>query len=76
MSQGASSKSKHFKSSKGVSSSYFMKNISSVDMKLMTLVGEVTKSKDETIAAKNYAIQLLETMLKNSSGQTPVQVNE
>jgi hypothetical protein len=53
-----------------------MKNISSVDMKLMTLVSEVTKSKDETIAAKNYAIQLLETMLKNSSGQTPVHVNE
>jgi hypothetical protein len=76
MPQGVSSKSKHFKSipsSKG-GSSYFMKNISSVDMKLMTLVGEVTKSKDETIAAKNYAIQLLETMLKNS-GQTPVHVN-
>jgi hypothetical protein len=56
-------------------SSYFIKNLSSVDMKLMSLVGEVTKSKDETIAAKNYAIQLLETMLKNATtGQTPVVV--
>ena len=41
-----------------------MKSISSVDVKLMALLGEVTKSKDETIAAKNYAIQLLETMLE------------
>ena len=43
-----------------------MKSISSVDVKLMALLGEVTKSKDETIAAKNYAIQLLETMLQKS----------
>jgi hypothetical protein len=51
-----------------------MKSASSVDVKLLTLVGEVAKSKDETIAAKNYAIHLLETMLKNSgnnnNGQT------
>ena len=39
-------------------------------MKLLTLVGEVAKSKDETIAAKNYAIHLLETMLKKNNGQT------
>jgi hypothetical protein len=54
-------KTKHTKGS-----GYFMKSISSVDVKLMALVGEVTKSKDETIAAKNYAIQLLETMLQKS----------
>ena len=47
-------------------SGYFMKSISSVDVKLMALLGEVTKSKDETIAAKNYAIQLLETMLEKN----------
>jgi hypothetical protein len=52
-------------------SGYASKNVSTVDVKLMLLVSEVTKSKDETIAAKNYAIQLLETMLKNA-GQTPV----
>lgn len=62
---------KQCKSSK---SGYSPKNVA-VDVKLMLLVSEVTKSKDETIAAKNYAIQLLETMLKNA-GQTPVVVCE
>ena len=47
-------------------SGYLVKSISPPDSKLMALANEVTKSKDETIAAKNYAIQLLETMLQHS----------
>jgi molybdopterin converting factor small subunit len=38
---------------------------SAVDVKIFSLVNEVTKSKDETIASKNYTIQLLESMLQN-----------
>ena len=38
---------------------------STVDVKIFSLVNEVTKSKDETIASKNYTIQLLESMLQN-----------
>ena len=38
---------------------------SAVDVKIFSLVNEVTKSKDETIASKNYTIQLLESMLLN-----------
>ena len=34
--------------------------------KIFSLVTEVTKSKDETIASKNYTIQLLESMLQNN----------
>lgn len=36
-----------------------------IDVKIFSLVGEVTKSKDETIASKNYTIQLLESMLQS-----------
>jgi hypothetical protein len=36
-----------------------------IDTKIFSLVTEVTKSKDETIASKNYTIQLLESMLQN-----------
>ena len=42
----------------------FGKCISSIDMKIFSLVNEVSKSKDETIAAKNHTIQILETLLK------------
>ncbi len=38
--------------------------MTSIDVKIFSLVGEVTKSKDETIASKNYTIQLLENMLQ------------
>ena len=38
---------------------------SSIDVQIFSLVGEVTRSKDETIASKNYTIQLLEKMLQN-----------
>ena len=38
--------------------------VSTTGLNLMTLVGAITKSKDETIAAKDYAIRLLETMLQ------------
>lgn len=40
------------------------KSISSFDVNIFSLVNEVTKSKDETIAAKNYTIQLMESMLQ------------
>jgi hypothetical protein len=33
-------------------------------MKIFSLVNEVSRSKDETIAAKDHTIQLLESMLK------------
>ena len=44
---------------------HLQKGISTVDVKIFSLVNEVTKSKDETIASKNYTIQLLESMLQN-----------
>jgi hypothetical protein len=40
-------------------------NNTSIDVQIFSLVGEVTRSKDETIASKNYTIQLLEKMLQN-----------
>ena len=50
--------------SKGLGTSSF-KSVSSVDDKIFSLVSEVTKSKDETIASKNYTIQILETLLQS-----------
>ena len=43
---------------------HLQKGVSNVDVKIFSLVNEVTKSKDETIASKNYTIQLLESMLQ------------
>jgi hypothetical protein len=48
---------------------------STVDVKIFSLVNEVTKSKDETIASKNYTIQLLESMLQNQKKCTCAAVN-
>ncbi len=39
-------------------------SINNFETKIFSLVTEVTKSKDETIASKNYTIQLLESMLQ------------
>ena len=50
--------------SKGSATQSFPKGMTSIDVKIFSLVGEVTKSKDETIASKNYTIQLLESMLQ------------
>ena len=44
--------------------SVFSKSMSSIDLKIFSLVNEVSRSKDETIAAKNHTIKLLESMLK------------
>jgi molybdopterin converting factor small subunit len=48
---------------------------SAVDVKIFSLVNEVTKSKDETIASKNYTIQLLESMLQNQKKCTTCAAN-
>ena len=53
-----------------------LKSVSSVDDKIFSLVGEVTKSKDETIASKNYTIQILETLLQSRKPCTCATVNE
>lgn len=42
----------------------FGKGVSAIEMKIFSLVNEVSRSKDETIAAKDHTIQLLESMLK------------
>ena len=39
-------------------------SINNFETKIFSLVTEVTKSKDETIASKNYTIQLLESILQ------------
>ena len=49
----------------GVSDSRIPTSSSIIETKIFSLVTEVTKSKDETIASKNYTIQLLESMLQN-----------
>jgi hypothetical protein len=45
-------------------------SVSSFDVNIFSLVNEMTKSKDETIAAKNYTIQLMETMLQKQLPST------
>ena len=49
--------------SKGLSLS-MQTGITPFEVKIFSMANEVTKSKDETIAAKNYTIKLLETMLE------------
>ena len=65
--------STHFKGSE--TGFPMQKGGSTVDVKIFSLVNEVTKSKDETIASKNYTIQLLESMLQNQKKCTCAAVN-
>ena len=53
-----------------------LKSVSSVDVKIFSLVNVVAKSKDETIASKNYTIQLLETLLQSRKPCVCANANE